>query len=103
MSLSKAELKKHFSDLGIKVEGNYVRRADIAKILASPTFTNKDSVFEVINAVEEYDEIVKELKFQANSAKKDPDKSAQEMLDAVEVNLQRLERLTAKLRNKLGL
>ena len=66
-------------------------------------FTNKESVFEVSNAVQEYDEIIKELKFQANNAKRDPDESAQQMLDAVEVNLFRLERLTDKLRKKLGL
>ena len=75
----------------------------LKRIVASPTYTNKDSVFEVINAVREYDEIVKELKFQANNAKRDPDSSAQELLDAVEANLQRLERLTTTLRKKLGL
>jgi hypothetical protein len=101
--LSKVELKKQLGTLGIKIEGNSIKRADIAKILASTNLTNKDSVFDVINAVSDYEEIVKELKFQANNAKRDPDKSAQELLDIVEINLYRLERLTTKLRKKLGI
>ena len=33
--LSKVELKKQLRDMGIKVEGNYVRKKDINMILAS--------------------------------------------------------------------
>jgi len=33
--LSKVELKKQLKNLGIKVEGNYVRKSDINKALAN--------------------------------------------------------------------
>ena len=71
--------------------------------IASATFTNKESVFEVLNAVSEYDDVVKELKFQAQQAKQNPDASAQEMLDSVQANILRMERITAKLKKELGL
>lgn len=35
MSLSKPELKKQLQSLGIKVQGNYVRKSDITKVLAN--------------------------------------------------------------------
>ena len=39
--LSKVELKKQLRDMGIKVEGNYVRKGDIEKIIAGPVIDLK--------------------------------------------------------------
>ena len=41
--LSKVELKKQLRICGIKVEGNYVKKSDIKKVLATDSF---DSLFE---------------------------------------------------------
>ena len=38
--ISKVELKKQLQALGVKVEGNYVRKKDIEKIFASKHFSD---------------------------------------------------------------
>ena len=40
--LSKVELKRQLQALGIKVEGNYVRKADVEKVLAIKEVSNQD-------------------------------------------------------------
>lgn len=45
--LSKVELKKQLRDMGIKVEGNYVRKTDLEKIVAASKSTI-DKVREII-------------------------------------------------------
>ena len=39
--LSRVELKKQLQNLGVKVEGNYVRKSDIKKCLADASVANK--------------------------------------------------------------
>ena len=70
----------------------------LKKVEGEMTLTNKDSVYAVLGTADAFEEIVKELRFQANSAKRDPDKLAQELLDAVQVNLDRMDQLVSKLR-----
>ena len=41
MSVSKLELKKKLRSLGIKVEGNYVRKSDIEKVVAEADDSEK--------------------------------------------------------------
>lgn len=72
--------------------------APISTVVEETSLTNKETVHDLMNLVAEYEYAVKELKFQGNQAKRDPDASAQEMMDAVEANLQRMDRVTAKIR-----
>ena len=43
MSLSKIELKKQLRALGVKIEGNYVRKSDIKKLISAEKKTIADA------------------------------------------------------------
>jgi len=65
--------------------------------------TNKESVFEVLNIAKDIEEITKELKFQANQAKRDPDQAAEQMLNRVIAEFFKLERIIKKAKKDLGI
>jgi len=48
MKLTKYELKKQLKSLGIKVEGNYVRKSDIKKIIAEDEEESSDKTYKII-------------------------------------------------------
>ena len=73
------------------------------KATAKLITTNKGAVYEVFNVVKDIEEITKELKFQANQAKRDPDDSAQVFLDAVMANFFRLEGIMKRAKKDLGI
>jgi len=61
--LSKVELKKQLRDLGIKCEGNYVRKSEIAKVIKS---ANEEFEFDVNlddETIEELDGIANDPKY----------------------------------------
>ena len=104
--MNKIELKRKLLAMGLEVTAdNQVKKKAIKKALRAIaiTVTNKESLYEVLKYVDDMEEIVKEIKFQANNAKRDPDKSGQELLDAVQANLFRIERTTEKLSKTLSL
>jgi len=47
--LNKIELKKQLEELGLKIEGNYVRKKDIQKVLAAPNVWEADPLFDMLN------------------------------------------------------
>lgn len=100
--ISKVELKSQLQKMGITADENQMKKSDLMS-LAITNWTNKDRVFELLNSVADMEEIVKELKFKANQAKRNPDDSAQEMIEAVTANLLRLEKCTEQLKKKLGI
>jgi len=70
---------------------------DKIKEVVGKTFTNKESVEEALALADELKEIADEIKFQANSAKPDPDKHAYEFLTNLDKEIVRANRLIAKL------
>ena len=63
--------------------------------------TNRESMFDVKNLADDIEQAAKELRFQANQAKRDPDEAAYYLLEATKVELYKLERLIKKARKTL--
>jgi len=86
---------------GIKLMKETAKKAATSKY--GPLTTNKEVVFETFEIIRDYEEILKEMKFQANHAKRDPDESALAFMNALESEFYKLERLTKKSKKILGL
>lgn len=74
----------------------------INKIVAD-TYSNEGVVTSLSNAISDLTEVVKELKFQYNHAKQDPDKFAYEMQTAVEKEIMTAEGILKNLKKDLGM
>lgn len=65
--------------------------------IISTSLTNKEMMFEVLNYAEDIEEATKEIRFQVTQARRDPDESAQDLLNAVKANIYKIERIINKI------
>jgi len=70
--ISKVELKKQLQKLGVKVEGNYIKKSDVEKILAGPVFDIKTKKEFLTDLKSAKDKAIKTLN---NLLEKSPDPS----------------------------